>query len=468
VERKHDLKAKRLRELTSDLPEGPQHRVLKELQAGEGGEAPLQARVVSLMQRKDEVPVILACCDRAGDFFALSVYNAELQRLAEVVIPMKSVLFVKAPRFRQVSVVSPEGKAWTYPSVTVGHPAEVTLATGETLAAAAVQSLVFSTGADRTTSEQSSLGTSGWSPATASAERRGAGASLAEHKERLCRVAKEARRTGGGRGEVIKALLPALHSLVKAELGDAAGGRLGRIDAMFSRMARGDVHVEEDEVSGRRYAPGFLEGLTPNKPFHSNEDLPWCAELKGHWAEIRAELHSHLDETALWVPGAYAASNKAYAPDWKISGVLVADTWKDDGRWSITQGIIRQLKCITPFEVFFARMPPHSTIAAHSDNLNYILTSHLALDLEAGMCSIRVGNQERDWEEGEILVFDTTYIHSAWNDSSRNRYVLVLRFWHPDLTLEERRAIHLSHALLAATPDPESQQATTASMSLDR
>merc|ERR1712187_868650 len=102
-----------------------------------------------------------------------------------------------------------------------------------------------------------------------------------------------------------------------------------------------------------------------------------------------------------------------------------------------------------PFEVFFARMTAHTVIAPHSDNLNYIITSHLALELEAGSCFITVGNEERQWKEGDMFVFDTSYIHSCRNDSDRDRYVLILRFWHPDLTLEERRAIHMSHAILA-------------------
>ena len=35
--------------------------------------------------RRDSSEVILICCDREGDFFAMSVYNAELQKLAESV-----------------------------------------------------------------------------------------------------------------------------------------------------------------------------------------------------------------------------------------------------------------------------------------------------------------------------------------------------------------------------------------------
>ena len=34
---------------------------------------------------------------------------------------------------------------------------------------------------------------------------------------------------------------------------------------------------------------------------------------------------------------------------------------------------------------------------------------------------------------------DTSFIHSTYNDSKdQDRYVLIVRFWHPELTLHER------------------------------
>jgi len=72
------------------------------------------------------------------------------------------------------------------------------------------------------------------------------------------------------------------------------------------------------------------------------------------------------------------------------------------------------------------------------------------LDLEEGdACQFKVGNEERPWKEGEMLVVDTSYIHSCINETSRARYVLVFRFWHPGLTKEELRGLQLSHAILA-------------------
>lgn len=471
VERKHDFKVKRLKELAEGFPSDKESsRTLKEVQAKENEEASLVARVVSVVDRKDEVPVILICCDREGDFFAMSVYNAELQKLAESVVPMKSLLSVPRAKSRQIAVTIPTGKKWSYPCVIVGHPGDLTAVGGSSLGAAAQRSILFSTTAavsGMSDKEDADGALGGFAPparGSKAKQTKDPAKRFAECQQEMVFSARKAAKEGRGKEAVIEALVPCLRSLIDLELGDGAGKRIGRVEEMFARSARGEIFEEVHEDYGKRYAPGYVEGLTPAIPFREPEDLPWCATLKENFPKIRDELMGQLDASNIWVPGAYAQSNQSYAPDWRISGVLTADKW--DERWPVTASVVKKLAGISPFEAFFARMPPHTTIAAHSDNLNYILTSHLAIELEPDTCSIRVGNHERSWEAGEMLVFDTTYIHSAWNDSGRDRYVLVVRFWHPGLSVEERRAIHMSHSLLAGTPDPEKLRRGAAESSL--
>lgn len=264
-------------------------------------------------------------------------------------------------------------------------------------------------------------------------------------------AAKEAAKWDERKARVTAALIPGLKKIVESEFGPGAGSRIGRVEELYQRVGRNEVFEEETEL-GKRYAPGYVAGLEPVKPFHSPEDYPWMTLLRAEWKAIRKELMGCLDDK-LWTPGAYAASNEAYGSDWKIMGVFTADKWQDEKRFEVTTRVAKRLASVKLSEVFFAKMPPHTKIAPHSDNLNYILTSHLALDLEEGQCAITVGSQEEPWREGEMLAFDTSYMHSTRNDSDRPRYILVVRFWHPGLTEEERRAIHLSHAILAGASE---------------
>ena len=104
-------------------------------------------------------------------------------------------------------------------------------------------------------------------------------------------------------------------------------------------------------------------------------------------------------------------------------------------------------------ECFFAKQGPRSGLKPHSDKNNFIITCHLALDVPEGECWIQVGNEKHYWKNGKTCVFDTSVIHSTENASDRVRYVLLIRFWHPDLTADEIDAFKfifdfLDHAAL--------------------
>lgn len=56
-------------------------------------------------------------------------------------------------------------------------------------------------------------------------------------------------------------------------------------------------------------------------------------------------------------------------------------------------------------------------------------------------CLFRVGDETREWKEGELLIFDDTILHEAWNGAHRQRVVLIFDIWHPMLTRLERELV---------------------------
>lgn len=65
------------------------------------------------------------------------------------------------------------------------------------------------------------------------------------------------------------------------------------------------------------------------------------------------------------------------------------------------------------------------------------------------MSGIRVGEEMRSWQQGEILIFDDSLEHEVWwrwngtlnrADVGEKRIVLVLDIFHPDLP-EEKKAV---------------------------
>jgi len=91
-------------------------------------------------------------------------------------------------------------------------------------------------------------------------------------------------------------------------------------------------------------------------------------------------------------------------------------------------------------EVCFSILTAGTHILPHTGVTNLRLTVHLPLRIPPD-CALRVAGEERAWSPGEVLVFDDTFEHEAWNRSRDTRIILLMDTWHPDLRPEERVAI---------------------------
>jgi aspartate beta-hydroxylase len=91
-------------------------------------------------------------------------------------------------------------------------------------------------------------------------------------------------------------------------------------------------------------------------------------------------------------------------------------------------------------EVLHSVFTPGTHLLPHRGVTNARAVSHLPLIVPAD-CALRVGGEERRWNEGQTLVFDDTYEHEAWNRSHQVRVVLIADVWNPYLTEVERAAI---------------------------
>lgn len=95
-----------------------------------------------------------------------------------------------------------------------------------------------------------------------------------------------------------------------------------------------------------------------------------------------------------------------------------------------------------PRQGMFSRLEPGTHLEPHSGGVNTILTCHLALVVPPG-CALRVGGETRGWTEGEVTIFDDSFVHEAWNRGPSDRLVLLWDVWHPDLTPLEIEALTL-------------------------
>jgi aspartate beta-hydroxylase len=149
----------------------------------------------------------------------------------------------------------------------------------------------------------------------------------------------------------------------------------------------------------------------------------------------------------IWA-GALTADAASYGEGWKTLVLM------DRGRWDPVNANLfpKTAKAVhksgvPATEVFFASMEGPSSIQKHSDFTNFVLTSHLALDIPysgENKCRLTVGGETKQWINGNVYVFDTSLIHDAVNESDRTRYILMLRLWHPNLSQAEREALQFT------------------------
>lgn len=195
----------------------------------------------------------------------------------------------------------------------------------------------------------------------------------------------------------------------------------------------------------------------PQIQFFDRSAFPWVELLEREFATIRAEAAALLEVDTGFVPYIQGAANR---PAFDVRGLLDNPNWGaffliKDGAVvpdnaalcprtlaALSQVPLCTIDNRTP-SVLFSLLRPGTRIPPHNGFTNARLVCHLPLIVPPN-CALRVGNQIREWREGEIVLFDDSIEHEAWNSSALPRIVLIFDVWRPELSLQER-------ALVAAT-----------------
>ncbi|XP_055944906.1 aspartyl/asparaginyl beta-hydroxylase-like isoform X2 [Argiope bruennichi] len=91
-------------------------------------------------------------------------------------------------------------------------------------------------------------------------------------------------------------------------------------------------------------------------------------------------------------------------------------------------------------QVKFSIMQPQTHVWAHTGPTNCRLRAHLGLVIPEGT-SIRVATETRTWEEGKVILFDDSFEHEVWHNGTESRLVLIVDFWHPELTAYQKKSL---------------------------
>lgn len=163
--------------------------------------------------------------------------------------------------------------------------------------------------------------------------------------------------------------------------------------------------------------------------------FPWAGELEANWHLIRAELDQvmlYRDSAPNYLDLSDDAAGLTERDNWKsfffhAYGVPVPDNC---ARCPETARLLRRIEGMK--SGFFSIMLPGTRLKPHRGHFAGVLRYHLGLripDVEA--CGLRVGTHVVHWEEGKSLIFDDTFEHEAWNESTGTRVVLFVDFARP-------------------------------------
>lgn len=188
-----------------------------------------------------------------------------------------------------------------------------------------------------------------------------------------------------------------------------------------------------DDLSMSRY-PGL-----PSQPRYDASAIPAALELERAAPQIITEFRQ-------LGPRAFVPENEPIARQgaWDVF-ILYERGRRHDERCRLVptvQRIVEQHRTIRSLAglVYFSRLAPHSRVAPHSGPTNMRVRVHLGIDIPRD-CGIRVGDSSTSWHEGKCIAFDDSFPHEVWNKSDRDRIVLVVDLWHPDLSDDEVRLL---------------------------
>jgi hypothetical protein len=181
--------------------------------------------------------------------------------------------------------------------------------------------------------------------------------------------------------------------------------------------------------------PGMLYPGLETREIHDRRRFPWVAILEGAFGVIQTEF------AALLASADFSRVNPGYTSqgEWAAAYLWAfGERVEDVCRWCPeTTRLLSAIPGVAQFgTTLFSALAPRSQIAPHHGVTNAKLRCQLPLRVPPG-CKLKVGDFEVEQQAGRCIVFDDSFLHSAWNDSDEARFVLVFDFFHPDLTGEE-------------------------------
>jgi len=226
---------------------------------------------------------------------------------------------------------------------------------------------------------------------------------------------------------------------------------LERVDRALS------AHLREwdGKPTDPRQKPRFFyfPGL-PAQPYLNPEDHPWASTLRESFPGIRQEATELLHQDGFFEDFVrirkgdrienYLGGAK---PKWSAFFFYRHGIRHDANhlRCPVTSRVLESIELCriahhAP-EICFSILTPGTHILPHYGVTNVRSVMHLPLLVPKDCALNLVDVGEHAWREGELVMFDDTFLHESWNRSDTMRVILLMDCWNPHLEPVERQAV---------------------------
>jgi aspartyl/asparaginyl beta-hydroxylase (cupin superfamily) len=223
------------------------------------------------------------------------------------------------------------------------------------------------------------------------------------------------------------------------------------VSSLFDLRMKGMHRIPSPYTHPMQYPPMLIPGV-PAHTFYDSHEFEWARVLEESYPIIKHELMQVLAEDAAGFKG-YMSEHQRRLGGWNTFNFWFYGKKFEENcaRCPETTRILESLPRFEKDHIMFSALNPHARIPPHTGPMNGILRAHLGLVVPNG-CYVRVGPDERTWQEGKVLVFDDSFEHEVYNHSDAVRIVLFMNFWHPCLSDREIEVLERFRAAYERSP----------------
>lgn len=170
---------------------------------------------------------------------------------------------------------------------------------------------------------------------------------------------------------------------------------------------------------------GEYRGEAP--AFYDLNQFEWVSVLEANWKTIQEEMLAELDPDNLPIPN-YNPNLVSDAKVWR-NICFYNYMWQKKEvckRYPKTHALLKQIPNLS--YAALNMLEPNSEIYRHQGDTNITARCHLGLLVPEGLpnCGMNINGIDIAWQEGKFFAFSDAQWHSAWNRTSKYRFVFVI------------------------------------------